>query len=703
MSLSFLPPFPLWLPTLLCLGLPFASMAQEWDLKPLGEAVEIREESQPRKERALESRRRLFPAEGGPLILAQKGKARALLVLPAKPGSAEHSAAQLLKTTLEAMTGAAFQVCSEARLQLQREEDGTLFALDPDGKRWDHLVWIGRTEQAQKEGITTDNLAPEGYRLVSRKSGLYVVGRDSGARGALRGTYFGVASLLERYLGVRWLWPGEIGTVIPKAPSITLRALNEQDEPALTQRIIRNMPLNARAKTGLAMLHASDADYQEMTRLQGAWLSNQKTGASQVFRAGHAYGDWYEKYHGQHPAWFALQPDGTRDQPAPERARLCESNREVARQAARRAIEAWTRQPGLASVSISPNDGSRNSYCMCPACRKLDPPNGNPVKLSFHRKPKSFDAFYPSLSDRLVTYYNRVAEEAVARCPEIVLGAYAYDAYRDAPLSTVAHPSIVIGFVGLSYLDEASRRRDLQRWDRWTDKCSRLYLRPNALHAGEGLPAAYTKALAEDIRHCYRTGMVAADFDSLIGNWATQGLNYYVLANLLWDPTLDPDAMVADYCATGFGAAAPRVAAYFKALEEATTQVARFEDPTVEGAIREEEQDEATSKPGRKWKPSEKRYFAIFTPEKTDQLRSLLTQATAAAGGDATIKERIAFLAAGLDYVDHYRTALEHPRQKEVKEAFLEYFTRLFEEQPQALNSAHLLWRASIARIPRLP
>src|SRR6185369_9124333 len=62
-------------------------------------------------------------------------------------------------------------------------------------------------------------------------------------------------------------------------------------------------------------------------------------------------------------------------------------------------------------------------------------------------------------------------------------------------------------------------------------------------------------------------GMMGTDFDSCCHNWATQGLNYYVVARLHWQPEQNVDALVDDYCQAGFGPAAKSVRRYFDGLE----------------------------------------------------------------------------------------------------------------------------------------
>ncbi|MFQ5811307.1 MAG: DUF4838 domain-containing protein, partial [Armatimonadota bacterium] len=81
----------------------------------------------------------------------------------------------------------------------------------------------------------------------------------------------------------------------------------------------------------------------------------------------------------------------------------------------------------------------------------------------------------------------------------------------------------------------------------------RLFLRPNLLHSGKGFPVLFPHKLAKDLRYCAKTGMIVTDFDSCCHHWATNGLNYYVLAKLLWDPEAKVDKLIADYCRAGSG------------------------------------------------------------------------------------------------------------------------------------------------------
>ena len=53
------------------------------------------------------------------------------------------------------------------------------------------------------------------------------------------GTLFGVYTWLEHDVGVRWLWPGDLGTFVPSLPTIMARPYNRMISPQFFQRAIR--------------------------------------------------------------------------------------------------------------------------------------------------------------------------------------------------------------------------------------------------------------------------------------------------------------------------------------------------------------------------------------------------------------------------------------------------------------------------------
>jgi hypothetical protein len=224
-----------------------------------------------------------------------------------------------------------------------------------------------------------------------------------------------------------------------------------------------------------------------------------------------------------------------------------------------------------------------------------------------------------------------VAEIVAQEFPDRYLGAYAYSAYALPPIYAKLHPNVIIGFVGFSYLNEEARQKARESWLKWSQAAKQLFLRPNLLMAGMGFPTVYVHRLAEDLRFCAENGMMFTDFDCCYQHWATDGLNYYVLARLLWNPNADVDAIVADYCRAGFGPAADPIREYFRHLEEMTTDLAR-----------------SSAYEGRKKNPEV--LAQHYTDEFLAKCRALLDEADRKAGDDDVVRQRIAFLRKAIRY-----------------------------------------------------
>jgi hypothetical protein len=323
--------------------------------------------------------------------------------------------------------------------------------------------------------------------------------------------------------------------------------------------------------------------------------------------------------------------NGSRDQSklGPDRARLCKSNAQLIEAIANDKLEeirgrvAAGRTP---AASVGPNDGGRAGFCTCDECKKLDPPEGRKITLWDFSGGARKDYEYVSLTDRVVFFWNGIAERVAREFPDALLTADGYSAYQAPPVKREFHPNLVVRFAGIGYGSDAGRRTGLDDWNGWAAKAKKMYWRPNLLLAGrrDGLPFIYIHKLAQDFRYLADHGMIGTDFDSCVHNWATQGLNYYVCAKLHWRPDLDVDALIDDYCRAGFGAAAAEVKAYFARLEALLDQAAAKEASFVDHLM----------------------------PDVLGELRRLLDDARAKAAGDEDARRRVDFLRVGFDFTE---------------------------------------------------
>ncbi len=634
---------------------------EPWGYVPLGAAAKRPQRTEPLAgKRPLPALRHERVAAGAALTLVQDGKARSVIVLPAKPSSALRAAADELVDALARITGATVPVVTAGapvESEIVRIVLGADEALPP--------AVAARIKALPAEGF---------LQLTSGRT-LAIAGSESAPNGlVLTGTAHGVYDFIERQLGVRWLWPGEGGTVFPQRTTVTITPLDIEDAPAFAVRRLRNyggvsgvmekpvISLEDRVNVALNALGRPDLGvYAAKHAEANPWFARQRLGQSQRVSFGHAYNDYAERFAGEHPDWFALQPDGTR-MATKVRPRLDKENPGLIAQAARDALRELDGDPLLSMASLTPNDGGASAWDLDANARALDPADAPSITLPIRLGGLKVTLPYVSMTDRMVTYYNRVAEDVQRMRPGTVLGASAYSTYRTPPLSVVPHPQLAFTFVGLVYFDEGTRQRDRRSWDGWAAAGNALMLRPNALHSGHGLPGVFVTKLGEDLRHCYETMMFGADFDSIIHHWSTQGLNYYVLAKLLWNPAADVPALVDDYCRAGFGAAAPEVRNYFAQLEALTSELAAGIAGDVAGELRAEEDE-----PARGLDPDS--IYAVipkyYGPSRLAPLRATLARAAAAvtsgaSGSEAAVLRRIVFLGRGLDYAEHQSKDYAH-------------------------------------------
>ncbi len=558
------------------------------------------------------------------VIITQDGQAKAVIVV-SESAQAGDLSTKTLSGHLTQISGAKLQVVSEKELASPRVEGGKIIPADA-GKFAENFIVLGEGELTKRLGISLDGIGTGGIVLKSGANYVALVGTSDivGAKQRDANTH-AVFTFLES-LGCRFVWPGETGKVIPKQPTITISNLDVRFTPSIGQRNIRFAALEIRnAAQGLASLGFTIEDYKKardaasVTQSDGSWAQWHGLGGNIGIVGGAAGGGLrggWDEHGAKHPEWFALQADGTRDQSkAKERWRLCVSNPGLIEHVANDII-ARLDGKAQAAISLCPNDGGYSSFCMCDACRKLDAPDAPKVKMLIFKKVGESDRVeveHPALSDRFVHYWNAIAERVTKVVPDQLFLVEAYSYYSDPPMREKLHPNLVLRYVP----------NTADGWKGWQAAgAKRVYWRPNNLHSGYRDAALSPRARENSatLQYLANSGMLATDMDSLYHNWATQGLHYYMMAKLSWNPKQDYDALLSDYCQSGFGAGAEQVRQYFLLAEKGVVLT-----------------------PG---KPA----FPQISPETMTALRAHLLTAAKQTENDAAAHRRVAFLRSGLEF-----------------------------------------------------
>ena len=176
----------------------------------------------------------LAGAARGEVRLVQDGASRYEIVLLEKSTRAARLAATELQTFVERSTGVSIPVTSS-----------------PDPAK--HHVYVGPHPWSTAAGVSAGDLPPEGFHLRTVGADLHIVGSDSDhnpetvrtALPAYCGTLTGVYELLERYAGIMFCWHDELGTVIPRVPSITIPDGDVTDAPDWSYRALAYSPEGA--------------------------------------------------------------------------------------------------------------------------------------------------------------------------------------------------------------------------------------------------------------------------------------------------------------------------------------------------------------------------------------------------------------------------------------------------------------------------
>ncbi|MFO7907961.1 MAG: DUF4838 domain-containing protein [Planctomycetota bacterium] len=392
---------------------------------------------------------------------------------------------------------------------------------------------------------------------------LVVQGRNSRIEGWQReyGTVNAVYTFLQDYLDVRWIMPGEIGEDIIKKETIALEPFEYRHHPPFVERaeILRF------SRAGDSRRHA-----QDWARLQRIQLDSMSA------PGGHSATHWWDKYHEEHPDYFALQPDGTRSgYPSPHYAKRCLSNPAVWQRWIEEVEQTFEEDPTRTIFGGNENDSHSSGLCVCEDCRAWDP-SPEDVKERHRYTWDGVTREYVPMSDRYVRFANRLGRKLKERFPDrpdLRVLMSTYGPASPAPVEATPDDNVIVSVVGHFPLTTPDARREQKsHWKQWAAKASRMRYRPNLWYWGGGIwgwPEVAMTRTIEDFRFLAENGGTGMFVDGAWEHWATQGPMYYLMAHLAWNPYQDGQALLDDYYRRGFGEAADEIETYWSMMERA--------------------------------------------------------------------------------------------------------------------------------------
>jgi hypothetical protein len=382
--------------------------------------------------------------------------------------------------------------------------------------------------QDLKSAIEANQLGAEGFVLDISDTGIRILG------GSPLGTSHGVYELLER-MGVRWLFAGEWGEVVPRTITVKLPAGRFADKPAFSVREMDSWSMGAPSQF---------SDWARRLRHNFPGFG------------GHSGLICEPKYRQSHPEWFALV-DGKRQNEAAE-PKLCHSNPEMVAQASKNTLawirelkktqpDFWIRAGQLRMISISPTDGG--GFCRCEKCLAMGSP-----------------------SDRLQIFANTISQAVRKEFPDYHVGYYgAYSEAQDSP-TVSADPGVVVFMTTWNKdifrtLQDPRNKAFRKKVEGFFPKCPILAVRDfDGMTCWWGYsPVSLINVHAVDYPWYLKHG-VRGILTEAVDEWAAAGQSYYVMSKLWWNPNADVEAIKRDFVEKGFGASFKPMGRYYERI-----------------------------------------------------------------------------------------------------------------------------------------
>lgn len=467
------------------------------------------------------------------------------VVLPAKPSIVERYAAEELTNFLARVLGTgSVDGVKRVRMFLGRASgmDTSAFARDEF-----------RIQVAEAKGGE-----PASIRIAGRDGGGDLVGmmRRKGQYTHIeRATLFGVYQFLEDHAGVRFYFPGELGTVANRRKMIEVPEQDRKIAPYFTVR--STYP----ARDGVwyePIPEGYDKGYGKALN----WVRQRYETERIPCCHGQNGFKIVERFAATHPEYCQLRKDGTRcteltKPPIGEhRKQLCQSS----------AI--WdvffddiVKSNRTGYVDVMPQDGYRE--CRCEACQ-----------AAYRRKPDGTLA--PSYASELV--WGKTAELGrrllAAGKTDVTLTQMSYGEARDVPnLELTTNIQMQVAVSGPWNVHNPKQHGEaiarIRAWEKKVGHKVWLWTYPHKFFQTRlpGIPSFGPRAWGKFFKDA-APHVIGAFCESETDHWLFHYLNYYVFSRIAWNPDADVEEIIAEHNRLMFGKGAKAMAKFFEVLEE---------------------------------------------------------------------------------------------------------------------------------------
>ena len=461
---------------------------------------------------------------GANVNLVTDGRSDYCIILAKDASPSEHWAAGELKRFINEMSGATIPYA-------------------PDGPNPpDKAIIIGDSEALRSIPANgAYNVGNEGFVIKTLGRRIAIVGSR------LRGTMYGVHAFLE-LLGCRFLT--DTVNKVPSKSTISVSDLNIIDTPAFEYRDV-------------FIREAMKPDYAARNRgnSANAGLDIKRGGSIAYYPFVHSFAALVplEKYWATHPEYFSMV-DGKRTN---QNTQLCMSNPEVVKVATQTVLGWMHDHPEAKIYSASQNDWYSN--CQCPACKAIDGQEGSPSGL-------------------LLRFINAIAEQTEKQYPDKLVDTLAYQWTEKPPKITKPRENVRVRLCPIfcceahpyETCDAPENKAFIDNLANWTKVTGNLYIwHYNTSFAHYLNPFPDFRQLMDTAKLYKRSGVKGIFWE---GSYPSGGggefgqLRAYLLSKITWNPDIDGNAVMRDFCNDYYGKAGRCIWDYVQLLEDKVTK-----------------------------------------------------------------------------------------------------------------------------------
>ena len=596
------------------------------------------------------------------LPLVEDGKSHARIVAGEDVSPSARFAASELQTYIRKATGA------EVPIEKESKDDGMV------------EIIIGDGQIARKLGVSSDGLPRDGFRISTRGKRIVILGKDDPKKGVEEkdminfgqwsslyfehGTINGAYDFLERFAGVRWYLPIDIGEVVPKTKTLNVPSIEIVDYPQKPCRFI-HAQAGADEREDSPPIKAAEINTwpnftgpkREAFNKQRYlfWLRLRHETRQSAGNHSMCYLISAERFAKSHPEYFALYPDGKRSfevDRLPLGVHHCFSNDEMVKvliedakaffrgePASSRGLPGWSAGLDLSlgkAFQIMQDDGFKP--CSCEKCRAARTPGVEDMVRG--------QKLYLSYGEMMWSFVAKIANAVKDEFPGCFISTAAYGPMTNPPKTVKIPPNVIIrvavsGPYSEIILGQAKVEEDkIMSWTRVAPAAGLTFWDYPLAGGWGGSDYISDQSICASIpranaAYYQRYGNIGQGTYSYVCShrFPYDHLSVYVFYKANWNPRLDIDQLLSEYYTLFYGPAAKPMGKFWDEVETQFRQAMKEAKDTPMGPMPD-------------LKDKETLWDKIYGKETIDRWRGYFQEAEAltAKSDDPVYAKRVAYM-----------------------------------------------------------